>query len=112
MTTNFNVKNNDLDNITKHKITSEIKQNCVEYIDNIKIYGDIYYILLGKVGSFDDVLLKCEQLNDGEPTEIMVGIPRFKGVDVYESILKQIEKLTEDDIEMLKTKQDSKKYNI
>lgn len=94
------------------KIVDFIKKYNLEYIDDIKIYGDVYYIFLGKVGSFDDVLLKCKQLNADEPTDIMVGIPRFKGVDVHESILKQIEKLTEEDIERLKTIQDVKKYNL
>ena len=97
-------------NLSK-KIINFIKYHDLEYVDNIKINGEIYYITLGTVGSFNDILLKYKQPGD-DTEEIMIGIPRCKGVDIYESILKQIEKMTEDDIILLKAKQASTKYNL
>lgn len=82
----------------------------MEYVDNIKIYGKKYYIKYVNTSDYDN-LMKYKNEGD-EPEEIMIGIPRNKGVDIYDRILKQLEKLSEKDIELLKLKQASKKYNL
>jgi len=94
-----------------NKIIEFIKTNKLKYIDNIKIYDGEYYITLGKIGNYDNTLLKYKYPGD-EPIEIMIGIPRNEGVDINNSILEQIRKLTEEDINVLHTKQASSKFNI
>ena len=93
------------------KIINFIKYNNLKYVDNIKIYNEIYYITLGKVGNYNDTLLKYKYTGD-EPKEIMIGIPRNKGINIYTNIMNQINKLNKDDIEVLHTKQASSKFNI
>jgi len=82
----------------------------LEYIDNIEIYDGEYYITLGKYQG-NDVPLKYKYTED-DPIEIMIGVPRNDGVDTYRSILKQIENLTENDIENIKVRKVSNKYNL
>jgi len=95
----------------ENKITNFIKENNLKYVDNIKIYKDNYYITLGRVGNYDDVLLKYKYPGD-EPIEIMIDVPRNKGCDVYKRIIYQINKLTKKDIDVLHTKQAASKFSI
>lgn len=52
------------------------------------------------------------KLVDGKKEDIMVGIPRYKGLRIYTKILNFLNNMSTDDIEFERSKKDARKYNL
>ena len=89
-------KKNNLDDI-------EVKINNNHQTKLIHIFYDYFE---------NDTEKMIFKLVDGKKEDIMVGIPRYKGLRIYTKILNFLNNMSTDDIEFERSKKDARKYNL
>jgi len=93
-----------------HDIENFFKKHDLDDIV-VKIGNKTMHILYGYFHD-SDTEKYIYKLIDGEKEDIMVGIPRYRGLETYTKILKYLQNLTPEEIELEKARINANKYNI
>jgi len=92
------------------EIESFFQKNNLDDIE-VKINNKLVHIFYDYFEKNDTKKIIFKLVN-GKKSDIMVGIPRYKGAEIYTDILNFLNNMSTEDIEFEQSKKDAKKYNL